>query len=73
MSNTFTVRLPGDLADWLRSVARRRGVSQSQIIKDQLEKARGRQPERPFMRLAGAVRDLPNDLSQRKGYSRSRQ
>lgn len=72
MSKTITVRLPEDLADWLRSIARRRGVSQSQVVKDQLEKARGSQPERSFMRLAGAIRDLPSDLSQRKGYSRSR-
>lgn len=71
MSNTITVRLPQDLADWLRSVARRRGVSQSQVVKDQLEKARGSQPERSFMRVAGAIRDLRSDLSQRKGYSRS--
>lgn len=69
MGNTITVRLPEDLADWLRSIARRRGVSQSRVVRDHLEKARGTQPEQPFMRLVGAIRDLPSDLSQRKGYA----
>jgi predicted transcriptional regulator len=71
MSHTVTVRLPEDLANWLQNVARRRGLSQSQIIKDQLEKARQGAPDRPFIKLAGSISDLPRDLSQRKGYSRS--
>jgi predicted transcriptional regulator len=71
MSHTVTVRLPEELANWLRDLARRRGLSQSQIIKDQLEKARQGAPDRPFMKLAGSVRGLPGNLSQRKGYSRS--
>jgi len=40
MGNKFTLRLPAELAQWLRNLARRRGVPQSQIIKDNLEKAR---------------------------------
>jgi predicted transcriptional regulator len=71
MSHTVTVRLPEDLANWLQDIARARGLSQSQIIKDQLEKARQAAPVRPFMKSAGSIRDLPRDLSQRKGYSRS--
>jgi len=71
MSNTFTVRLPSELAQWLRNVAKKRGVSQSQIIKDNLEKARKASPEKAFMELAGSIKGLPRDLSQRKGYSRS--
>ncbi len=70
MSNTVTVRLPEQLAAWLRNIARRRGLSQSQIIKDQLEKARAETPDKPFMKLGGSIPDLPRDLSQRKGYSR---
>jgi hypothetical protein len=27
--------------------------------------------EKPFMRLAGIMKGLPSDLSQRKGYSRT--
>jgi uncharacterized protein len=65
MSNTVTVRLPEDLADWLRENARRRGISQSQIIKDHLEKARNGEPSRAFMSLAGTI-DGPKDLSHRK-------
>ncbi len=71
MSHTVTVRLSEDLANWLREIARTRGLSQSQIIKDQLEKARQGAPDRSFMKSAGSIRDLPRDLSQRKGYSRS--
>ena len=71
MGNTFTVRLPAELAQWLRNLARRRGVPQSEIIKDNLEKARQAAPDKPFMKLAGSIPGLPRDLSRRKGYSRS--
>ena len=71
MSNTVTVRLPEALARWLRNLARRRGVSQSQIIKDSLEKTRETAPDKPFMSLAGSIKGLPKDLSRRKGFSRS--
>ena len=71
MGNTFTVRLPAELAQWLRNLARRRGVPQSQIIKDNLENARQATPDKPFMKLAGSIQGLPRDLSRRKGYSRS--
>jgi predicted DNA-binding protein len=71
MSNTFTIRLPADLAQWLRNLAKRRGVPQSQIIKDSLEKTRDAAPDKPFMKLAGSIKGLPRDLSSRKGYSRS--
>ena len=70
MSNTVTVRLPKDLASWLRATARQRGVPQSRIIRDHLEKAREDAPQQAFMALAGCVRG-PKDLSQRKGFKRS--
>jgi predicted DNA-binding protein len=70
MSNTVTVRLSKELASWLRSAARRRGVPQSRIIRDHLEKARAEAPDQAFMRLAGSV-DGPRNLSQRKGFRRS--
>ena len=70
MSNTFTIRLPAELARWLRDLAKRRGVSQSQIIKDNLEKAREAEPDKSFMKLAGII-EGPRDLSQRKGFDRS--
>jgi predicted transcriptional regulator len=67
-SNTFTVRLPDDLAEWLNHTARRTGVSKSGIIRKALEKARS-SPRRAFLRLAGTVAG-PGGLSTRKGFSR---
>lgn len=69
MSKTITVRLPDELAAWLDQTSRKSGVPRGRIIREQLEKARGRVGEKPFMRLAGVVRG-PRDLSQRKGFSR---
>jgi hypothetical protein len=68
MRNTITVRLPGELAEWLHSTAAKSGVSQGSIIRERLEKART-EDERPFMRLAGKGAG-PRDLSLRKGFSK---
>lgn len=68
MSNTVTVRLPPDLANWLAAAARRRGVPRGRIIKDQLEQARKNASHQAFMKLAGMVRG-PKNLSSRKGFS----
>jgi predicted DNA-binding protein len=68
MSNTITVRLPEDLAEWLSATARRTGVPRGRIIREQLEIARTER-ERPFMRLAGTVSG-PADLSSRKGFAK---
>src|SRR5688572_4265397 len=38
MSHTITIRLTKQLADWLEDTARRAGVSQGQVVRDQLEK-----------------------------------
>lgn len=68
MRNTITVRLPEDLAAWLESTAKKSGIAQGRIIREQLDKAR-RETARPFLRLAGAVSG-PANLSTRKGFSR---
>ena len=68
MSNTFTVRLPDDLAEWLAQKARKSGVSRGRIIRMELERAR-KSVKQPFMRWAG-VGEGPPDLSMRKGFSR---
>ena len=68
MSNTLTVRLPEDLADWLEESARKAGVSRGRIVRTELERARDA-AERPFLRFAGAVSGAPN-LSERRGFSR---
>ena len=68
MGDTITVRLPEDLAEWLRETARKTGAAKGRIVREELEKAR-RAEKRGFMRLAGAVAG-PKDLSTRKGFSR---
>lgn len=70
MRNTFTVRLPDEIAEWLKATASKTGVSQGSIIRSQLEKARLLE-ERPFLRLAGRVSGDPR-LSLRKGFSREK-
>jgi hypothetical protein len=68
MSQTITVRLGKELSSWLEETALRTGLSQGQIVREQLEKAKTTKTDKPFMRLAGIMRG-PKDLSQRKGYS----
>jgi hypothetical protein len=69
MGHTLTIRLSGELAQWLEETARRTGVSQGEIVRTQLERARGDKKARPFMQLAGCI-DGPSDLSSRKGFSK---
>ena len=68
MSNTLTIRLPDDLAEWLSDASRKSGIPRGRIVRAELEKAR-HSSKRPFLRLAGAV-DGPPGLSMRKGFSR---
>ena len=70
MSQTITVRVTKELGAWLEETAKRTGMSQSRIIREQLQQARAARPGRAFMRLAGTVRGAAN-LSQRRGFSRS--
>lgn len=69
MSHTITVRLTSDLAKWLEETSARTGISQGQLIRQQIERARAADANRAFMRLAGSVRG-PKDLSRRKGFSK---
>jgi hypothetical protein len=72
MSNTITIRVPEPLAAWLQEKAARTGISQGQIVREQLERVRrGDKKTRKFMRLAGAVRTGARDLSKRKGFTKS--
>jgi len=70
MSTTLSVRLDEDLAKWVEEQARITGRSQGSLVKEALEKARQADQAKPFMKLAGSV-DGPEDLSQRKGFSKS--
>ena len=69
MRNTLSVRLNKELATWLEQTAARSGLSQGQIVREQLEKARAGSPHKGFLQLAGTVREA-RDLSRRKGFSR---
>ncbi len=68
MSNTLTVRLPEDLAEWLAQTAKQSGVPRGRIVRNELERAR-KSSKPAFMRLAGVV-DGARDLSMRKGFSK---
>ena len=71
MSHTLTVRVPDELADWLEAAAKRMGLSQGAIVREQLEKVRKETAHsRSFMRLAGTV-NLDARLSTRKGFSKT--
>lgn len=67
MRNTFSIRLPEDLASWLDDTARKAGIPRGRLVRMELEKAR-KASKQPFMRWAGAV-DGPPGLSMRKGFS----
>ena len=69
MSQTITIRLNKELANWLEDTAAKNGVSQGKLVRDQLEKAKTGGATRSFMRLAGTMRGA-SDLSSRKGFSR---
>lgn len=69
MSNTISIRLPEELAKWLSEVAQQTGVPVSRLVREQLQRARSEQDQRPYMRLAGRIKGS-RDLSTRKGFSR---
>jgi predicted DNA-binding protein len=69
MSQTITVRLGKELSSWLEETASRTGISQGQIVRNQLEKAKDAKNDKPFMRWAGVING-PKNLSSRKGFSK---
>jgi hypothetical protein len=71
MGQTLTIRLNEELSSWLEETAAHTGVSQGQIVREQLTKAKAAKRNRSFMRLAGSVHGLPKNLSQRKGFARA--
>ena len=68
MTQTITIRLTKELAEWLDTAAEQAGISPDKLAREQLDQARRQQAVRPFMRLAGTVRG-PKGLSRRKGFS----
>ena len=70
MSQTITVRLTLELAEWLRETARKTGLPAGRIIRHQLERAKSEAGSQHFLRHVGKINGAP-DLSSRKGFSRS--
>jgi predicted DNA-binding protein len=71
MGNTITIRVPKPLSTWLQEKSARTGMSQGQIVREQLERVRrGDKKTKNFMRLAGIIKNGPRDLSTRKGFSK---
>jgi predicted DNA-binding protein len=72
MGNTITIRVPKPLSAWLQEKSARTGMSQGQIVREQLERIRrGDKHTKKFARFAGVIKGGPRDLSIRKGYSRA--
>jgi hypothetical protein len=70
MSNTFTVRLTPELAEWLKENSLRTGLPAGRIIRNQLERARTETGTQRFLRHAGKISG-PRNLSSRKGFESS--
>jgi len=69
MSQTITVRLTPELAEWLQETARRTGLPAGRIIRQQLERAKSESGNQRFLRHGGKISGPP-DLSSRKGFAR---
>ena len=69
MSNTITVRLPEELAEWLSAKARESGVPAGRIVRQQLERAKAESGSQRFLKHAGKISG-PLDLSAQKGFAR---
>jgi hypothetical protein len=69
MSKTITIRLPEELAEWLKTTARKTGLPVGRLIREELEHAKRDRGDKPFMRFSGVISGPP-DLSSRQGFSR---
>jgi hypothetical protein len=69
MSHTLTIRLTGELLDWLKETSRATGIPMGKLVRDHLESARANSGKQKFLRHIGALSGPP-DLSSRRGYSK---
>lgn len=69
MSNTLSIRLPKELSQWVKETAENTGLTQGEVVRQQLEKARSAATSKPWMALAGKARG-PRDLSTREGFGK---
>jgi len=70
MSQTITIRLTAELAEWLQERRRQTGLPVSRIIRYRLEQAKSETGNQRFLRHAGKISG-PRDLSSRKGFAPS--
>ena len=69
MGRTVTIRLPERLVDWIEETANKTGLSQGELVRQQLELAHdGDVRTKKFLRLAGRIKGA-RDLSSRKGFA----
>jgi hypothetical protein len=68
MSQTITIRLTAELAEWLQERRRATGLPVSRIIRHQIQRAKSELGHKPFLRHAGEISG-PADLSARKGFA----
>ena len=69
MSNTLSIRLPKELSRWVKQTAEHTGLTQGEVVRQQLERARSAAAGKPWMALAGKARG-PRDLSTREGFGK---
>lgn len=67
MGNTLSIRLPKELSQWVKQTARNTGLTQGEVVRQQLERARSIAAGKPWMALAGKTRGA-RDLSTREGF-----
>ncbi len=70
MSNTLTIRLPKELLERLRHMARRTGLPAGRVVRDSLETTLAQAETNALLKYAGTVKGGPKNLSSRKGFSR---
>lgn len=71
MSNTLTIRLTDELLSWLKETSRATGVPVGRLVRQHLETAKTSRGNQRFLRLAGAFKGGPTNVSSRKGFSRT--
>src|SRR6266705_3003500 len=62
MGHTLTIRLPKGLATWIEDASTRTGISQGELVRQHLERARSQDTgSKKFMRLAARTRSGPRE------------
>jgi len=65
----LTVRIDDELDAWIKATAKKRGISEGKLVRDQLELGRAAVQRQAFMKFVGAFSG-PRNLSTRKGFSK---